>query len=65
MQKYQVEFERLYQGSEFSLNGNRYFKRSLRTAEIIKPEQYAGTWFYMGMKELCITTNLEDVKECK
>lgn len=61
--RYLVEFERLYQGSEFSHNGNRYFKRSLRTAEIIKPEQYAGKWFYFGMRESVEITDLKDIKQ--
>lgn len=39
----------------FSLNGNLWRKRSTRTAEIVKPEHLAGTWFYFGNRELCVT----------
>ena len=52
--KYLVKFNQLPIGCQFSLNGNQYRKRSTRTAEIDKPKQYAGTWFYFGQKELVL-----------
>ena len=52
--KYLLKFNQLPIGCQFSLNGNQYRKRSTRTAEIDKPQQYAGTWFYFGQKELVL-----------
>lgn len=39
---------------EFTLNGNRYIKKSSRTAYIIKPDEYVGVWFWFGKNDLCI-----------
>ncbi len=46
-------------GDEFSLNGNRWVKKSTRTASIIKPLEFTGTWFYFGKKDLCILTQFK------
>lgn len=54
MKKYYINFASLSVGSTFSFNGNRYLKRSTRTAEIIKPVEYTGTWFYFSTNDLCI-----------
>ncbi len=43
-------------GYDFSLNGYRWLKKSTRTASIIKPVEFTGTWFYFGKKRLCILT---------
>jgi len=50
-----IYFNELPEQAIFILNGNQYRKRSTRTAEIIKPVEYAGTWFYFRKKDLCIT----------
>jgi len=50
--KYQTQFERLPINTVFSLNGNTYFKKSTKTANIIKPTEYSGIWFYFGKNEL-------------
>lgn len=50
--KYQTQFERLPINTVFSLNGNTYFKKSTRTANIIKPAEYSGIWFYFSKNEL-------------
>jgi hypothetical protein len=59
--KYLIKFNDLPVNDKFSLNGNEYRKRSTRTAEIIKPETFSGTWFYFGKNELILvkqpTTN--------
>ena len=36
----------------FEKNGYIYRKKSSRTAEIIRPTEYAGTWFYFSAGEL-------------
>ena len=54
MKKYYINFASLSVGSTFSFNGNRWLKRSTRTAEIIKPVEYTGTWFYFSTNDLCI-----------
>ena len=51
MQRYLTQFERIKIGALFSKGGNRWRKRSTRTAEITKPEQYSGTWFYLSKRE--------------
>ena len=47
-------FAELPEKATFSRNGNLWLKRSSRTAEIVQPECYAGTWFYFAQKDLCI-----------
>lgn len=39
-------------GETFHHNGNRWRKRSTRTAEIVRPECYAGTWFYFTGRDI-------------
>ena len=50
--KYQTQFDRLPVNTVFSCNGNGYIKKSTRTASIVKPVEYSGTWFYFGKNEL-------------
>ena len=57
MRKQYIYFTDIPVGCEFSLNGNRWLKKSTRTACIIKPVEYTGTWFYFSKKDLCILTN--------
>jgi len=52
--KFQIDFYRIPVKSEFSLNGNRWLKRSKTTAEIVKPEEYSGIWFYFRKSTKCI-----------
>ena len=52
--KYSIAFDQLPVGNTFSMNGNRWMKRSTRTAEIVKPVDYAGQWFYFSMNERVI-----------
>jgi len=52
--QYSTQFSRLKVGKHFSKNGNKWLKRSTRTAEIVLPEEYAGKWFYFGMDEQII-----------
>lgn len=54
MRKQYIHFNDLPIKAYFSRNGNEWMKRSTRTAEIVKPEEYSGTWFYFGERELCI-----------
>ena len=54
MRKYSTQFDRLPVGTTFSKNGNKWLKKSSRTAEIIKPEEYKNTWFYFGKNEQVI-----------
>ena len=35
----------------FNHGGNIWLKRSSRTAEIVKPSRFRGTWFYFGQDE--------------
>ena len=51
MRKYSTQFNSLPVGSLFIKGGNKWKKRSTRTAEIVEPVEYAGTWFYFGMSE--------------
>ena len=60
--RYQIAFEGLKVGTKFSYNGNLWLKRSTRTAEIVKPDDYAGRWFYFGMNDKCIITDPVDDK---
>jgi hypothetical protein len=70
--KYLIKFSDLPTNENFSLNGNEYRKRSTRTAEIINPEMFSGTWFYFGKNELVlikqiirnIRTLVEAVEPC-
>tara|TARA_R100001198_G_C5199297_1_gene188919 strand:- start:545 stop:715 length:171 start_codon:yes stop_codon:yes gene_type:complete len=49
----QVYFENLSVDVEFKKNGNTWIKRSLKTAEITKPESLCGNKrFYFGMREV-------------
>ena len=49
-----AHFSKLPLNTHFSLNGNTFKKRSTRTAEIVKPHEYSGTWFYFRKKQLVI-----------
>jgi hypothetical protein len=40
-------------GAQFHCNGNRWMKRSSRTAVMVKPDSYAGIWFYFRGRDLC------------
>ena len=62
MQRYLTQFERIKIGALFSKNGNRWRKRSTRTAEITKPEQYSGRWFYFSKREPVEITTLEAIE---
>jgi len=53
MRKYQIDFQRVPIGQTFCSGGNEWFKRSTRTAHIIKPSEYSGVWFYFGNLENC------------
>jgi len=52
-------FSELPAGALFSKNGNQYKKRSTRTAEMVKPVEYSGLWFYFARREPC-QVNLHD-----
>ena len=56
--KYYMRFEDVRVGDKFSKNGYQWFKRSTRTAEIVKGDN-AGTWFYFGNKELITVFDME------
>lgn len=62
MRRYLTQFERVKVGANFSKNGNRWLKRSTRTAEITKPEIYAGRWFYFSQREPIEITSLDVLK---
>ena len=53
MRKYQINFQRVPVGQTFFRGGNEWFKRSTRTAHIIRPEEYSGVWFYFRNLEKC------------
>lgn len=55
-QKQFAHFSTLPLNTYFSLNGNAFKKRSTRTAEIVKPAEYAGAWFYFKKKALVIVS---------
>ena len=59
MKQYSTQFGRLKLRSVFSKNGNKWFKRSTRTAVIVKPKEYAGKWFYFSKNEQVIINNLD------
>ena len=63
MQRYLTQFERVKVGAHFSKNGNLWLKRSTRTAEIKKPIQYNGKWFYFSQREPIEITSLDVLKE--
>jgi len=46
-----LEFNRIEVGSLFQRGGNTWIKRSTRTAAIVKPDHFAGTWFYFGVND--------------
>ena len=46
-----VYFENLNVDSEFTSNGNKWVKRSLKTAEIVKQIDLSGKRFYFGKRE--------------
>lgn len=52
--KYQTQFNRLPVNTSFSLNGTRFVKQSTRTGAIVKPVEYAKTWFYFGKNDLVL-----------
>jgi hypothetical protein len=47
-----VYFVNLNVDSEFKSGGNIWVKRSLKTAEIVKPVDLSGKRFYFGLKEV-------------
>jgi len=49
--KYMTQFSRLPVNTRFSLNGTQFVKQSTRTGAIVKPIEYAKTWFYFGKNE--------------
>ena len=53
MRKYQIDFQRVQVGQTFCKGGNKWFKRSTRTAHIINPVEYSGVWFYFSNLEKC------------
>ena len=57
MRRHHIAFEDLRVSETFSYNGNIWRKRSKRTAEIVKPEEHAGVWFYFGRKDQCVITD--------
>lgn len=60
--KYITQFNRLKTGSNFSKNGYKWKKRSTRTAEIVKPVEYKGKWFYFGQNEPVYIRSLRALK---
>ena len=46
-----ARFEDVEVGGIFQNGGNKWRKRSSRTAVIISPERYAWTWFYFNRHE--------------
>ena len=46
-----IEFKRVKVGAEFNSSGNKWLKRSTRTAVLLEPIAYAGTWFYFSMNQ--------------
>lgn len=46
-----IEFKAVMVGSEFNSNGNKWLKRSTRTAVLLEPIAYAGKWFYFSMAQ--------------
>ena len=52
--KYLIKFNDLPTNNKFSLNGYEFYKRSTRTAEIIKPEMFSGTRFNFRKNELIL-----------
>ena len=63
MLKYLVQFERLKKGALFSKSGYRWLKRSTRTAEIVRPGEYIGTWFYFANRDTVEITDLGVLKD--
>lgn len=45
-------FRKLQVNEYFRCNGNLWRKRSTRTAVMVKPEEYAGTWFYFEGRQV-------------
>jgi len=46
-----IEFKAVMVGAEFNSNGNKWLKRSTRTAVLLEPIAYAGKWFYFSMAQ--------------
>jgi len=46
-----IDFKRVKVGCEFNSAGNKWLKRSTRTAVLLEPIAYAGTWFYFSMAQ--------------
>lgn len=42
-------------GELFWSNGNKWRKRSTKTAAIVSPDCYAGTWFYFRQNDIVET----------
>jgi hypothetical protein len=46
-------FRQVPVGQAFWSNGNKWHKKSSRTARMVYPESYAGKTFYFRQGELC------------
>ena len=46
-------FKNIQINSRFYFGGNEWVKKSARTAQIIKPEEYSDRWFYFGKEDIC------------
>lgn len=62
MIKYLTHFAHIKTGEHFAKNGYRWLKRSTRTAEIVKPNEYVGAWFYFAKRDPVEITNLGALK---
>ena len=40
-------------GESFWAGGNLWRKQSTRTARLVKPDLYAGPWFYFSQNDIC------------
>ena len=56
-------FKRASVGDLFWCNGNKWRKRSNKTAEIVWPESYAGKWFYFRQSDVCETIHSKQEKD--
>lgn len=63
MNKQYAYFNELPTKAEFNMNGIVYKKRSTRTADIVRPEIYAGQWYYIGKKDMCVVNSHSRLEE--
>tara|TARA_Y100000361_G_scaffold25031_3_gene20092 strand:+ start:2304 stop:2495 length:192 start_codon:yes stop_codon:yes gene_type:complete len=54
MNQQYIYFKDLPIKSIFSRNGNQWIKKSMRTAQIVKPIEFNNNWFYFGDRDLCV-----------